>query len=206
MSSFWREASIRAFSFATLDFLVKINGTTNFSLYPQGLTLFGEQINFLIASWYLKKNQVSLGYICLTRSDDNEENNIFYGLITCALVVGVPISIMLFPNGPFTRPHPILWRIVFGGLLCYMLALVFMLFCSMSQSNDFTVIPVLKFEFSSPRNDLHWSFFERREKRDRLGRIVRRRLFRHLARHHLGLARHFRFRSFLGMGNEGTHD
>jgi phosphatidylserine synthase 1 len=98
---------------------------------------------------------VSLGYICLTRSDDNEENNIFYGLITCVLVLGVPISIMLFPNGPFTRPHPILWRIVFGGLLCYMLALVFMLFCSMSQSTDFTVIRVLKFELSSPRNDLY---------------------------------------------------
>ncbi|CBY38910.1 unnamed protein product [Oikopleura dioica] len=82
---------------------------------------------------FLAMIAVSLGYICLTRSDDNEELNIFYGLITCALVVGVPISIMLFPNGPFTRPHPILWRIVFGGLLCYMLALVFMLFCSMSQ-------------------------------------------------------------------------
>lgn len=33
-----------------------------------------------------------------------------------------------FPNGPFTRPHPAVWRMVFGLSILYLLALLFLLF------------------------------------------------------------------------------
>lgn len=38
------------------------------------------------------------------------------------------ISILVFPNGPFTRPHPVVWRLVFGLSVVYALFLLFLLF------------------------------------------------------------------------------
>lgn len=38
------------------------------------------------------------------------------------------ISVLTFPNGPFTRPHPAVWRIVFGLSVLYFLGLLFLLF------------------------------------------------------------------------------
>ena len=37
------------------------------------------------------------------------------------------ISILAFPNGPFTRPHPILWRMVFGCSVLYLLIVQFLI-------------------------------------------------------------------------------
>lgn len=38
------------------------------------------------------------------------------------------LSAMAFPNGPFIRPHPILWRLVFGVSVMYTLLLQFALY------------------------------------------------------------------------------
>lgn len=75
----------------------------------------------------------SLLYIACTRSNVNASDNVLYGICAVLGVVIFPISLLLFPNGPFTRPHPALWRIVFGSSLCYFLLLVFLLFCNMEQ-------------------------------------------------------------------------
>lgn len=40
---------------------------------------------------------------------------------------------MAFPNGPFIRPHPILWRLVFGLSVLYTLLLQFTLFQNFSD-------------------------------------------------------------------------
>ena len=37
------------------------------------------------------------------------------------------ISILAFPNGPFTRPHPILWRMLFGASVLYLMLLQFLI-------------------------------------------------------------------------------
>lgn len=37
---------------------------------------------------------------------------------------------MIFPNGPFIRPHPIIWRIIFGVSVLYALLLQFTLYQS----------------------------------------------------------------------------
>jgi hypothetical protein len=46
-----------------------------------------------------------------------------------ALAAGVflLIGLLVFPSGPFTRPHPMFWRLVFGVSLLYELVLVVML-------------------------------------------------------------------------------
>ena len=37
------------------------------------------------------------------------------------------VSVLAFPNGPFTRPHPILWRMVFGCSVMYLLLIQFLI-------------------------------------------------------------------------------
>ncbi|RXG53276.1 Phosphatidylserine synthase 1 [Armadillidium vulgare] len=71
---------------------------------------------------------IGLIYVAFTRDD-----KISYGSnIQMGLLVGVffflVISVLAFPNGPFTRPHPAVWRIVFGLSVLYMLALTFVIF------------------------------------------------------------------------------
>ena len=48
-----------------------------------------------------------------------------------------PLALLLFPNGPFTRPHPAFWRICYGAALWYFLLLVFMLFLNLDQGEFF---------------------------------------------------------------------
>lgn len=46
----------------------------------------------------------------------------------CVVFFFLIISVLTFPNGPFTRPHPVVWRIVFGCSILYLMGLLFMLF------------------------------------------------------------------------------
>ncbi|MPC34647.1 Phosphatidylserine synthase 1 [Portunus trituberculatus] len=55
------------------------------------------------------------------------QSNIQAGLVAMVFFFLI-ISIMAFPNGPFTRPHPAVWRIVFGLSILYMLLLLFIIF------------------------------------------------------------------------------
>ncbi|CAH8553880.1 unnamed protein product [Schistosoma turkestanicum] len=44
------------------------------------------------------------------------------------------MSVMIMPNGPFIRPHPALWRIVFGASLLYFLSLVAVVFLRLDEA------------------------------------------------------------------------
>lgn len=46
----------------------------------------------------------------------------------CCVFFFLIISVLAFPNGPFIRPHPAIWRIVFGLSVLYLLALLFLIF------------------------------------------------------------------------------
>jgi hypothetical protein len=79
-----------------------------------------------------------VGLFCLlllafqTESVDTVSNVKFgvIGIVFCVLL----LSCVAFPNGPFTRPHPIFWRLVLGVSICYWLALVFLLFQSVDDA------------------------------------------------------------------------
>uniref|UniRef100_A0A4W5N520 Phosphatidylserine synthase n=1 Tax=Hucho hucho TaxID=62062 RepID=A0A4W5N520_9TELE len=75
---------------------------------------------------------LSLMYFAFTRDETNEDANLWVGLI---LVISffLVISVLAFPNGPFTRPHPAIWRIVFGLSVLYFLFLVFIIFLNWEQ-------------------------------------------------------------------------
>ncbi|XP_073988081.1 phosphatidylserine synthase 1 homolog l(3)77CDf isoform X2 [Rhodnius prolixus] len=60
-------------------------------------------------------------------NEDSVDRNIWAG-ICCVVFFFMTVSILAFPNGPFTRPHPAVWRIVFGLSVLYLLCLLFLLF------------------------------------------------------------------------------
>lgn len=66
-------------------------------------------------------------YSAFTRNDSRLEDNITHGLL-CVVFFFLIISILTFPNGPFTRPHPAVWRMVFGLSVIYLMGLLYILF------------------------------------------------------------------------------
>nr|CAG4643927.1 EOG090X05CZ [Lepidurus arcticus] len=66
-------------------------------------------------------------YSAFTRNDDDFRDNVWAGLMSLTFFFLV-VSVLAFPNGPFTRPHPAVWRMVFGASVLYLLALQFLLF------------------------------------------------------------------------------
>jgi len=66
-------------------------------------------------------------YSAFTRDDTSLEGNIWSGLL-CVVFFFLIISILAFPNGPFTRPHPAIWRMVFGLSVIYLMGLLYILF------------------------------------------------------------------------------
>ncbi|KAK2713718.1 phosphatidylserine synthase-like [Artemia franciscana] len=71
-------------------------------------------------------------YSSFTRDDEADlRDNIWAGM-KCVLFIFLIISALAFPNGPFTRPHPVIWRMVFGLSVLYLVSLCFILFQSYS--------------------------------------------------------------------------
>ena len=71
------------------------------------------------------KNPVQPLFECFLndyRDDGDLRDNIWFGT-KCVVFVFLVISVLAFPNGPFTRPHPALWRMVFGLSVLYLVAL-----------------------------------------------------------------------------------
>ena len=75
-----------------------------------------------------KRQWLDIGLFLFFRDENASiQSNIQAGLVAMVFFFLI-ISIMAFPNGPFTRPHPAVWRIVFGLSILYMLLLLFIIF------------------------------------------------------------------------------
>lgn len=77
-------------------------------------------------------------YSAFVRNEVNIEENIWAGIL-CVVFFFLIVSVLAFPNGPFTRPHPVVWRIVFGLSVLYQLGLVFLLFQNYKTINGILV-------------------------------------------------------------------
>lgn len=75
---------------------------------------------------------LSLMYFAFTRDDEDLDGNLRVGVLVVVSFFLV-ISVLAFPNGPFTRPHPAIWRMVFGLSVLYFLFLVFLIFLNWEQ-------------------------------------------------------------------------
>ncbi|XP_031640040.1 phosphatidylserine synthase 1 [Contarinia nasturtii] len=70
---------------------------------------------------------ISVMYFAFVRDEQDNQENIWAGML-CAIFFFLIISVLAFPNGPFTRPHPAVWRIIFGVSVIYLLFIIFLLF------------------------------------------------------------------------------
>lgn len=61
------------------------------------------------------------------RNEQDNQENIWAGML-CVIFFFLIISVLAFPNGPFTRPHPAVWRIIFGFSVIYLLFINFLMF------------------------------------------------------------------------------
>ncbi|KAL3314775.1 Phosphatidylserine synthase 2, partial [Cichlidogyrus casuarinus] len=79
---------------------------------------------------------VGLSLLVYFRNADRPvEDNLFTG--ACVMIgFFLLISTMIMPNGIFTRPHPILWRIVTGASLAYLLLMVGTCFLTLEQARS----------------------------------------------------------------------
>jgi phosphatidylserine synthase 1 len=71
-------------------------------------------------------------YKAFSLTEDKTESNIYHGIQATAVLFLV-ISALVFPNGPFIRPHPMIWRLVFGLSVMYVMLLQFTLFQNFSD-------------------------------------------------------------------------
>lgn len=89
--------------------------TINFFYQPRTLTLL------LVIT-------VALVYVALVRDEEvDPASNVAAGLYSLSFLF-LSIGLLVFPNGPFTRPHPAVWRLIFGLGFLYWLILAFLLF------------------------------------------------------------------------------
>ncbi|KAK2182684.1 hypothetical protein NP493_338g01011 [Ridgeia piscesae] len=78
---------------------------------------------------------IALLYYALTRNDSKAETNI-WSAVWVVIFFFLVVSTLAFPNGPFTRPHPAIWRMVFGLSVLYSMFLLAVLFQNYSDVKE----------------------------------------------------------------------
>ncbi|OXB79885.1 UNVERIFIED_CONTAM: hypothetical protein H355_000915 [Colinus virginianus] len=114
--------------------------TLEFFYRPHTITLLSFTILSLMAFAFTRINKISTAFLKMSdtlnadkqRDDSVPEENIWRGILSVIFFFLI-ISVLAFPNGPFTRPHPAIWRMVFGLSVLYFLFLVFVLFLNFEQ-------------------------------------------------------------------------
>jgi len=67
-------------------------------------------------------------YVGLFESiQEDSDYNTKRGMIAC-LCFFILLGVTVIPDGPFLRPHPAFWRLMFCLSIVYQLSLIFMLF------------------------------------------------------------------------------
>ncbi|KAG1696140.1 Phosphatidylserine synthase 1 [Nymphon striatum] len=104
---------------------------------------------------------VSLIYFAFTRDDSQSyEENIFHGLL-CVFLFFLVLSILVFPNGPFTRPHPAVWRIVFELFvmsLAFNFQFIFFVFLGISALYLMVLVFVLFQKYETIKKTIYWFY------------------------------------------------
>ena len=93
------------------------------------------QVNDIALEVFYKPHTITLLLGCVALltflAFSRDPNTDFHGnvLTGCGgvFIFFMVISVLAFPNGPFIRPHPILWRMVFGCSVLYLLIVQFLI-------------------------------------------------------------------------------
>ncbi|XP_076813430.1 phosphatidylserine synthase 1-like [Clavelina lepadiformis] len=89
---------------------------------------------------------VTVLFIVVSRDESNKEANLINGA-KCATFFYFLLGFLIFPQGPFQRPHPIVWQIVFGASLLYVLFMTYLTFLRIDQIRSilFWIDPNVKY-------------------------------------------------------------
>ncbi|XP_041785083.1 phosphatidylserine synthase isoform X1 [Anopheles merus] len=87
-------------------------------------------------------------YFAFVRDQSDIQENIWAGMV-CVIFFFLIISVLAFPNGPFTRPHPVVWRMLFGLSVLYLMLLQFLMF------QDYKSIMGIFYWFDPKLRDFH---------------------------------------------------
>lgn len=100
-----------------------------------------------------------LVYIAFLRDEHQQTSgNVAAGLAGVCFFF-LTLGLLIFPNGPFTRPHPILWRLVFGLSVLYLLLMEFILF--LNKSDVFALLHYVDPRLKVAQADSHTMVYTR---------------------------------------------
>lgn len=133
--------------------------TLEFFYTPRSLTMMFFFISFLVYVAFFYENGE-------TYDVRDTTSNIRLGYLGVSAVI-LMLSLLVFPNGPFIRPHPAVWRLVLGVSVLYLLVLVFLLFQNVDDSRKWLKIYIsdelgvpLKQEKYAEVCELSWEVFK----------------------------------------------
>ena len=88
---------------------------------------------------------VGLFYVSIVeQTPDDMLYNVRRGVVA-VVIVFILIGVIHMPDGPFVRPHPVVWRLVLCVLILYVLLLIFALFQVSHVSLSLSFSPSLPF-------------------------------------------------------------
>lgn len=90
--------------------------TVNWMYRPHTITALAVTVGFLLYQAWNTNAEIHT-------TVQNTKNGIF-----AAAFFIIMLGLLVFPSGPFIRPHPIIWRLVFGVAVCYEIFLIVLLF------------------------------------------------------------------------------
>lgn len=82
---------------------------------------------------------VIIAYMIYSAFTHNDQLSMTESLQTGARVAAffvIVLGMIVFPSGPFIRPHPLVWRSVFGVAVLYEIVLILLLFLSKDQARQ----------------------------------------------------------------------
>jgi phosphatidylserine synthase 2 len=80
-----------------------------------------------------------MAYFSMGKPEATTSENTTRALSACAGFICLA-GLVIFPNGPFVRPHPLVWRLAFGFGLVYQLGMIFILFQNKDDARQFLKI------------------------------------------------------------------
>lgn len=109
---------------ASVEYRSDIDPTITFLYRPYSITLL------LV---------ILLFFLWLALSQPSHSSSALHGLLASGIVFCF-VGMLCLPNGPFIRPHPILWRAVLGLSIIYLLVIVFLMFISLDDARQLVAI------------------------------------------------------------------
>lgn len=87
--------------------------------------------------WVLSLVSIVIWYAANRAGPFETTGEALLAAVPYAVAIFLAVGLFAFPSGPFIRPHPIVWKVVFGLSLLYLIVLIILLVPSPVQMREF---------------------------------------------------------------------